>query len=72
MLYKVTHCVGCVLANTSPHQLRWDDQKMRNATYLMQEVQLDGKLYPCSRWKHLKDSVLLMHMCMHVHMLVMF
>ena len=27
-LCKVTHCAGCILANTRPHQLCWGDQKM--------------------------------------------
>ena len=25
MLCKVTHCAGCILANTRPHQLHWGD-----------------------------------------------
>ena len=35
MLCKVTHCAGRVLANTRPHQLRWDDREMGTAIYLM-------------------------------------
>ena len=28
MLCKVTHCTGCVLTNTRPHQLHWGDWEM--------------------------------------------
>ena len=31
MLCKVTHCTGCILANTRPHQLCWSDQEMGTA-----------------------------------------
>ena len=31
MSHKVTHCVGCVSANTRPHQLHWGDQEMGTA-----------------------------------------
>ena len=31
MLCKVTHCAGCVLANTRPHQLRCGNWEMRTA-----------------------------------------
>ena len=31
MLCKVTHCAGCILANTRPHQLHWGDQEMGTA-----------------------------------------
>ena len=31
MLCKVTHCAGCVSANTRPHQLRWGDREMGTA-----------------------------------------
>ena len=31
MLCKVTHCVGCVLANTRPHKLCQCDQEMGTA-----------------------------------------
>ena len=31
LLYKVTHCAGQVLANTTPHQLHWGDWEMGTA-----------------------------------------
>ena len=31
MLRKVTHCAGCVSADTRPHQLRWCDREMGTA-----------------------------------------
>ena len=31
MLYKFTHCVRHILANTKPDQLRWGDREMGTA-----------------------------------------
>ena len=35
MLRKVTHCTGCVLANTRPHQLCWGDREMGTHGYVI-------------------------------------
>ena len=45
MLRKVTHCAGCVLVNTRPHQLRWGDWEMGTAISCIRYayMQLVGK-----------------------------
>ena len=42
MLNKVAHCVQCILANTRPHQLCWDDQEMGTALLYRKGSQLAG------------------------------
>ena len=59
MLCKVTHCAGCVSANTRPHQLRWGDWEMGDC-YLMTTI------YPAPQdislhIQHMVCSILLGH-----------
>ena len=42
MLCKVTHCTGCVSANTKPHQLRWGDWEMGTAISCIECSQVAG------------------------------
>ena len=42
MLCKVTHCAGCVSANTRPHQLHWGDWEMGTAISCTECSQVAG------------------------------
>ena len=49
--HKVSHCAGCILANTRPHQLYWGDQEMGTAISCTACVPIQHKL---SRWSWMK------------------
>ena len=40
MLYKFTHCVRHILANTKPDQLRWGDREMGTAISCIESSQM--------------------------------
>ena len=42
MLFKVTHCAGCVSPNTRPHQLRWGDREMGTAILCIECIHMAG------------------------------
>ena len=42
MLYKVTHCIQCILGNTKPYQLCWDDHEMAIALLCKKGSQVAG------------------------------
>ena len=45
MLYKVTHCAGCDLANTRHHQMCCSDQEMGTAVLCRKQMQSVGCSY---------------------------
>ena len=49
MLCKVTHCAGCVSANTRPHQLRWGDREMGTAISCIKYSQVTGFIQKVGR-----------------------
>ena len=55
---SVKHDIGCILANTRPHQLSWSDREMGTAI-LCERNSLGGCLYPIihTRKQHLKCIV---------------
>ena len=58
-LCKVIHCAGCVLTNTKPHQLSWDDWEMGPAIQLSHKMKSGGWSYPYGGQKLLKCNVCL-------------
>ena len=56
----VTHCAGCISANTRPHQLYWSDRECWS--YMS---------CTCNRWLDL-DLHRYTYVCMYVHMAVYF
>ena len=51
MLHKITHCAGCISANTRPHQLRWGDREMGTAISCTECSQVAGLIQKTPR-KH--------------------
>ena len=49
MLYKGTHCAGCILANTVPHQLCWGDWEMGNAISCRKCIQVADLIHMVGR-----------------------
>ena len=52
--YQVTHCVGRVSANTSPHQFHWGDREMGAAISCIECSQMAGLIQKVveNPWKH--------------------
>ena len=49
MLCRVTHCAGCVSANTRPHQLCWGDGEMGTAISCTECSQVAGLIQKIGR-----------------------
>ena len=69
MLCKVTHCTGCVFANTRPHQLGQSYQEMGTAILCRELSQVVGLIRKISRrfWKVLSLNLY----CLSFHMLTL-